>query len=299
MTLTATDDDSPEHRRPLADRIERASRLPMVLLSIVFLVAIALPEIAEIPPEFEETLEAINWLIWAIFAFELGTMTYLAADRRRYLLEHWVDVLTVCVPFLRPLRLLRIAIISARLWTEVRVLIYQRTFSTVAMTSIVSALVAATLVYAVERGGEGPIQTYPDALWWAAATVTTVGYGDVYPKTAAGRGIAFLLMLIGISVFGLLTARVAAIFVETAEDDGHQHAQKLDDVLARLERLEHLLASRHPAADTRPMPPSASSTDAPPAASSPHTPSPHTPSPHTPSPYTPSPHTPSTADKET
>jgi voltage-gated potassium channel len=128
------------------------------------------------------------------------------------------------------------------------VLIYQRTFSTVAMTSIVSALAAATLMYVVERGGDGPIQTYPDALWWAAATVTTVGYGDVFPKTPAGRGIAFLLMLIGISVFGVLTARVAAIFVEANEEED-RHGKKLDEVLARLERLERELRTRPPAQD--------------------------------------------------
>lgn len=240
------DPETSERRQLLAIRVERASRLPMVLLSIVFLACVVLPELVDVSPELEDVLETVNWLIWAIFAFELGLMTYLAPDRRRYLLTHWVDVLTVLVPFIRPLRLLRIAIITARLWTEARVLIQQRTFSTVAMTSAVSALTAATLVYAVERGGEGPIQTYPDALWWAAATVTTVGYGDVFPKTPAGRGIAFLLMLVGISVFGLLTARVAAIFVETSEVHGHEHAnaQKLDDVLARLDRLERLLAAR-------------------------------------------------------
>ncbi|MCC7370351.1 MAG: potassium channel family protein [Chloroflexi bacterium] len=236
-----TDDGRRERRQQLTERVERASRLPMVLLSIVFLAAVALPELVELTPELHETLEGVNWLIWAVFAFELGLMTYLAPDRRRYLLEHWVDVLTVLVPFLLSVRLLRIAIVSARLWTEVRVLIYQRTFSTVAMTSLVSAICAATLVYAVERGGEGPIQTYPDALWWAAATVTTVGYGDVFPKTAAGRGIAFLLMLVGISVFGLLTARVAAFFVQENEHEVDHHGQKLDEVLTRLERLEAAL----------------------------------------------------------
>jgi voltage-gated potassium channel len=228
-----------ERRQQIADRIERASRLPMTLLSVVFLAALTLPELIELSPVQEEALEAVNWLIWAVFAFELGVMTYLASNRRRYLREHWVDVLTVLVPFLRPLRLLRILIVSARLWTEAKVLIYQRTFSTVAMTAMVSSLAAATLVYAAERGGEGPIQTYPDALWWAAATITTVGYGDVFPKTAAGRGIAFLLMLIGISVFGLLTARVAALFVEANEED--LHGRKLDEVLARLDRLERQL----------------------------------------------------------
>jgi voltage-gated potassium channel len=239
-----------ERRRQIADRIERASRLPMVLLSIVFLFAVAIPELIPVPPDVDELLEGVNWLIWAIFAFELGVMTYLAPDRRRYLLTHWVDVLTVLVPFLRPIRVLRIVVVSARLWSEARVLIYQRTFSTVAMTSIVSALAAATLMYVVERGGDGPIQTYPDALWWAAATVTTVGYGDVFPKTPAGRGIAFLLMLIGISVFGVLTARVAAIFVEANEDED-QHGKKLDEVLARLDRLERELHAR-PAASPVP-----------------------------------------------
>ena len=72
--------------------------------------------------------------------------------------------------------------------------------------------------------------------------MTTVGYGDVFPKTPAGRGIAFLLMLIGISMFGVLTARVAALFVEASEED--HIARKLDDVLARLDRLEHELHSR-------------------------------------------------------
>jgi voltage-gated potassium channel len=229
-----------ERRRQLGERIERASRLPMTLLAIVFLFAVAIPELIPVPPDVDDLLEGVNWLIWAIFAFELAVMTYLAPDRRRYLREHWVDVLTVLVPFLRPVRILRIVVVSARLWTEAKMLIYQRTFSTVAMTSIVSALAAATLMYVVERGGDGPIQTYPDALWWAAATVTTVGYGDVFPKTPAGRGIAFLLMLIGISVFGVLTARVAAIFVEANEDEDH-HGRKLDEVLARLERLEREL----------------------------------------------------------
>ena len=241
-----------ERRRRLAERIERASRLPMVLLSIVFLFAVAIPELIPVPPDVDELFEAVNWLIWAVFAFELGLMTYLAPDRRRYLLTHWVDVLTVLVPFLRPIRVLRIVVVSARLWSEARVLIYQRTFSTVAMTSIVSALASATLMYVVERGGDGPIQTYPDALWWAAATVTTVGYGDVFPKTAAGRGIAFLLMLIGISVFGVLTARVAAIFVEAGEDED-QHGKKLDEILARLDRLEQELHSR-PTASPAPPP---------------------------------------------
>ena len=53
-----------------------------------------------------------------------------------------------------------------------------------------------------------------DALWWAAATVTTVGYGDLSPGTTAARVAAVVLMVCGVSLFGLLTANVSAKFLK-------------------------------------------------------------------------------------
>jgi voltage-gated potassium channel len=50
-------------------------------------------------------------------------------------------------------------------------------------------------------------------MWWAIVTVTTVGYGDVYPKTVAGRIVGSLLMLVGIGFISLLTATFASTFV--------------------------------------------------------------------------------------
>ncbi|HYU19715.1 MAG TPA: potassium channel family protein [Chloroflexota bacterium] len=181
-------------------------------------------------------LEGIEWFIWAVFAFELVVKTYLAPNRTRYLVSHWPDVLTVAVPFLRPLRLLRVVVVGARLWKQARVVLRDQTFSVIGMTSLTAVCLSAALVYEAEHGGDGPIQTFADALWWAVSTITTVGYGDVYPKTNAGRGVATLLMLVGISLFGLLTARVAAFFVEAGEAD--QETPKLNEILERLERIE-------------------------------------------------------------
>src|SRR6266536_5812773 len=110
-----------------------------------------------------------------------------------------MDVVTVLVPFLRPLRLLRLVVVGIRFWTEARTVLRERTFGVIGIASLLAVGVAALLVYLAERGGDGPIQTFADALWWAASTITTVGYGDVYPRTAAGRGVAVLLMLVGIS----------------------------------------------------------------------------------------------------
>ena len=71
-------------------------------------------------------------------------------------------------------------------------------------TSAVSALEA-------ERAAEGAnITSFSDAIWWALASVTTVGYGDRFPVTDEGRLIAAFLLIVGIGLFGALTALLAA-----------------------------------------------------------------------------------------
>jgi voltage-gated potassium channel len=210
----------------------------MLIVAIVFLVAIALPEVIELPDELTAALDGLTWLIWALFAFELVAKTYLAPDRKHYLVTHWLEVLTVLVPFLRPLRLLRVVVVGLRFWAEARTVLRQQTFGLIGVASILAVASTASMVYLAECGGDGPIQTFSDALWRAAATVTTVGYGDMYPKTAAGRGAALLLMICGVSMFGLLTARIAAFFVESKEEPA---TKRLDAIDARLERIEGML----------------------------------------------------------
>ena len=78
-----------------------------------------------------------------------------------------------------------------------------------------------------------------DGLWWAVVTLTTVGYGDVFPVTAAGRLSASLLMLLGIGFVAFITASVAAYFVDNDEDSAL--AEELRRLHQRLDRIEHAL----------------------------------------------------------
>jgi voltage-gated potassium channel len=231
-------------RTSLFHQVERATEVPMLILAVIFLVAFLAQEVADLPAEWVTALDAITWIVWAIFAFELLVKAYLAPDRVRYLVTHWMDVVTVLVPFLRPLRLLTVLAAGIRFWAEARTVLRTRTFGVIGTASLLAVMAAAMLVWLAERGGDGSIQTFPDALWWASATITTVGYGDVYPKTYAGRGVAVFLMLVGISLFGLLTARVAAFFVES------EHNRE-DEIVQRLDRIERRLAEKTPP-DTQP-----------------------------------------------
>ena len=80
-----------------------------------------------------------------------------------------------------------------------------------------SAAVGFTL--AEDVGTDGRLHSFFDALWWSSATITTVGYGDVYPVTAVGRVIGVFTMVVGISTFAIVTAKVAELLVRTREPD--------------------------------------------------------------------------------
>jgi voltage-gated potassium channel len=85
----------------------------------------------------------------------------------------------------------------------------------------------AWLVLLFEDHAKGSnIHNYPDALWWAIVTVTTVGYGDRYPATSGGRAVAVVLMLVGIGLIGVLTATVASLFVKEHTDANRQEYQR-------------------------------------------------------------------------
>jgi len=82
----------------------------------------------------------------------------------------------------------------------------------------------------------GDFATYWDGIWWAVVTVTTVGYGNLYPKTVEGRLVGMVLMLVGISFLSLLTAAIASRFVRQERSAEHEQ------VLAALQQIQAELA---------------------------------------------------------
>jgi voltage-gated potassium channel len=86
-------------------------------------------------------------------------------------------------------------------------------------------------------------------LWWAVQTVTTVGYGDRVPETAAGQILAAVVMLLGIGFVTVITASITGAFVARSRREQHLEgpepatAGDFQDIIERLERIEAALAS--------------------------------------------------------
>lgn len=102
---------------------------------------------------------------------------------------------------------------------------------------------AALAVLDAERHANGAnITQFGDALWWACVTVSTVGYGDLYPVTVEGRFVAVGLMVGGIALIGVVTAAFASWLIDRVRDveAGAQAAtsRELAEVLAELRRMK-------------------------------------------------------------
>ena len=85
-------------------------------------------------------------------------------------------------------------------------------------------------------------KTFGTALWWAVTTVSTVGYGDYVPQNTAGRFVASVLMLIGLSLIPLITSVVVSILVsQRTKDAREQQTRDIEEVLRRLEGVDQRL----------------------------------------------------------
>ncbi|MGZ4584700.1 MAG: potassium channel family protein [Mycobacterium sp.] len=203
------------------ERWEQRTEWPLAIVAIVFLVVYSVQVLARPHGHEAHELNVIGWVVWSLFAVDYFVRLSLAPDPRRWFVRHLFDLLIVALPLMRPLRLMRLVVLVGALQRAIgdavrgRILIY--TVSGVVLLIYVASLA----ILDQERGHPGAkITSFGQAVWWAITTVTTVGYGDLYPVTVPGRVIAALLMIGGISLIGVVTASIASWIVQrVAETD--------------------------------------------------------------------------------
>ncbi|PGH45390.1 ion transporter [Micromonospora sp. WMMA1996] len=198
-------------RRRAIGRREQLSAAPPTLLSVVFLAAYA----------------------WPILVPQLS--------------RRWVaacEPMTVLVlPFLRPLRALRPVTVVLNLTRRTTDRARGRLALYVTATTVLLVVVSALAVLDAERAApDASITSFTDALWWAAVTITTVGYGDLFPVTTAGRLVALGLMVGGIGLIGFVTGSLATWIVERVADRNRPEPATAADVAALRDEIAALRA---------------------------------------------------------
>ncbi|WP_217632359.1 potassium channel family protein [Ruania alba] len=196
----------------------------LVAAALVFLGAYATPIIwPQIPADVTRTCHVVVLITWVIFWIDYAVRLGLAEDRSRFVRRNVIDLVALAVPMFRPLRLLVLLNLITVLNRVGLHTMRGRVATYTGFGSLVMILVAGLAITDAERGAPGSmIGSFGDGLWWAAVTVTTVGYGDIFPVTAAGRVIAAVLMVGGIALLGVVTATLASWLVERVSTENER-----------------------------------------------------------------------------
>jgi voltage-gated potassium channel len=196
----------------------------LTLLAIAFLIAYSYPAfVINISSSSQSILDGIQWVSWIAFAGDLLFGIYKSSNKTQFLKKHPLEILAVALPFLRPLRLLRFISFGTLVFEKVNLGKSIAITFKVIVTALFLTYLAGIEITMAERGKPGAtINSVGDGFWWAITTLTTVGYGDIYPTTTEGRFIAVGLMISGICVLGFISATVAAWFVKMTQDDSGQ-----------------------------------------------------------------------------
>jgi voltage-gated potassium channel len=240
-----------------AERVAKWLQVPLIVAALLAIPTIIVQE-SDLGGFWEILAAVLDWCIWAMFAANLAIMLSIVPDRRRWLIENPLDVLIVVLtpPFLpATMKLARVLPVVRLVWLVVVANRLRNVFSLQGLRY--AALIVFTVVVgggvifvAVERGQD--LSTW-DGLWWAAETVTTVAYGDIYPTTALGRIVATVVMTAGIGFVALLTGALAQRFLyggvagatPKRDPDRAEMMRKRDELSHQIAELQKALRERH------------------------------------------------------
>jgi voltage-gated potassium channel len=246
----------PSYATPGLVRWRRATDGALLVLAIGSLPFLLL-EFArdELPRSDRVMLDVVNVIVLVGFALDYVVELALASNRRAFVRHEWTSLVIVVAQalallpalaglgVLRVLRgarafraiavVFRVIAIGGATAREGREVIRRRAASFALTLAALTWLTSAAAFTVVEDVGEGKqIDSFGDALWWSTTTITTVGYGDIFPVTAVGRMIAAVTMIVGISAFAVVTAKVAEFLVRADVEALTEEVEALAEVPA-------------------------------------------------------------------
>jgi hypothetical protein len=175
--------------------------------------------------DLQLVLAVIDGLLSLIFLGDFVFRLAKAPSRGRYFFKQfgWADLLS-CVPFpvFKALRISRLILVNRLLGQKGahgvwRTIIRDRANSALLVLLLMGIVVlefGSMAILAIEQYASGAnITDASDALWFTMVTISTVGYGDQYPVTNAGRLVGTVIIIVGVCIFGTFTGYLANLFL--------------------------------------------------------------------------------------
>lgn len=229
-----------------SERISKRFERPLIVAAVLT-IPVTILQLLPPPDPWRTMADVLNWLIWFAFLAEVVVMLAVVPSKPAWLRGHPIEmaivlltcpVLATVIQSARVLRLVRL-LRFLRLAPLIRILFSAEGLRYAALLTLLTALTGGVAFASVENTSAG------NGIYWALTTMTTVGYGDITPKTAEGKAIAIAVMLVGIGFATLVIGAAAERFVHP-----HQHEiemteedllAQVNDISTRLQRLERAL----------------------------------------------------------
>jgi voltage-gated potassium channel len=224
------------------------------LASILALGLLGADTFLNLEPEVRTMIQYCDFSLCVFFFIDFLKSLYSSENKVKYFFTlGWIDLLS-SIPaidlfrtgriakifkLIRLIRLVKVAnLLSKTFLKEIRGNALFIAFS----FAFLNVLVSSVLILVFENAPNANIKTAGDSIWWALVTMTTVGYGDFYPVTLIGRMISALLMVSGITVFGVLTASLSRFLVKNNDDDMSKKLNDMNEELLQIQKkLETLI----------------------------------------------------------
>jgi len=253
-----------EERERLLQQVSDRLALPIALLALLWVVVIVVELSGILPPTLVPYVYDIDIAIWLLFLVEFLAELAIAPHKLEYLRDNWIVAISVLLPFLGVLRLVR-AVVALRSFALARALLGANRatrgaadilgrgrFQYVALIALIVVLIGAAGVSFFERANpQSELSSFSAALWWAATLITTINTNSD-PITPEGRILGWIIRVVALSIFGYLTASIASYLVggsAAGEQAGirreEEHTsqglaeirRQLEEIQARLDRL--------------------------------------------------------------
>ncbi|MFD8328324.1 potassium channel family protein [Streptomyces lydicus] len=203
-------------------RWEEAAAPYLLAASLAFLASYAVRVLVpDLSPDWHAFWRIVTTVSWGLFVFDYLARLLLSDDRRHFVRTRWLDLIVTVLPLLRPLRIVDMHERMQQRRDHPRLGLETRVMAYAGLTALLLGFAAALAIYHDERSApHASIRTFGDAVWWAASTLTTTGYGDAVPVTGRGRLVGTGLMFVGVALVGAVVGSFSSWLVRRFRQEG-------------------------------------------------------------------------------
>ncbi len=225
-------------------RFGHAFDYAMIVLIVLSISVMAIETLPGFPAELKERILWFDWVIVLIFTVEFGLRLWTAPGKLRYIFSFWglIDLLAIA-PFwaglliglpggealwtLRVLRIAKLLRFIANMETLQRAFeLVWRELLVVFMFAVLVMFCTAVGIFIFEHEAQPEaFPSIPHSFWFAVTSLTTVGYGDIYPITTGGKIFTFFILMIGLGIVALPAGLIASAFTQAREEEKERKAQ--------------------------------------------------------------------------